>query len=132
VGTAWLCAPVLAFALALVVAPTTGFFAVVHLDWGVEGWVIGGIVILFVTTVLTIPAWVVGDVAKGIAERWHVRWSLKLWVRRAAAVGAYAALFAAVSLLPDWAAVLALSVGGAIGLAVVAVLVPAPAGASRR
>ena len=71
--------------------------------------------IFFVTTVLTIPAWVVGDVANGIAERLQVRWSAKLWIRRAAAVGTYAALFAAVSLVPNWAAVLAFLAAGLIG-----------------
>ena len=113
---AWMGAWVLSFALALVVAPTTGFFAMVHLDEGVDGWLLGGIVIYLVTTVVTIPAWAAGDLARWIAERLHVRWSRQTWIRRAAAVGTYAALFAAVSLLPYWAAVLALSVCGAIGV----------------
>jgi Flp pilus assembly pilin Flp len=116
VGVAWITAWFLSFALAIVLAPTTGFFAAFHLG-GEYGWLLGAIAVYFVTTVLTIPAWVAGDLAGGIAERLNARWSVKRWVRRAAVVGTYAALFAAVALLPYWAAVLALSVCGAIGLA---------------
>jgi len=112
-GAAWVVCFSLSWALWFVVGPTTGFF-------GFFADLFGRLVVMpFMTLLGTIPAWAAGEVALGIADRWRVRWSAKLWLRRAATAGTYAAWFAAISLLPNWGLVLALTVCGPIGVAVV-------------
>jgi len=111
---AYFAAIFLSIALVIVLAPTTGFFALFHLE-GEYSWLLGLIAVWLVPAFLMAPAFSADEVASRIADRSHIRWSAKLWIRRAALLGTYAAVFAVVSLLPYWAAVLAVIAGGLIG-----------------
>lgn len=96
-----------ALILTIVLAPTTGFLALAGYSMPlgfVAGFVVPGLVML--------PAFWADEVASGIADRMHVRWSAKLWTRRAALLGTYAAVYAVVLLTPYWAVVLAVIAGG--------------------